>query len=248
MTQQSKANFIRVILPVLLVIELYAEYIHWSQLMFFTKPLLLPLIALYYFVSIPDRWSKVHTLMMFAFLFSWFGDVSLMLTPETVTDTELMGIPKSKYMFLAGVGSFLVAQLLFIQVYRLAVYGISTVKRINFLPFIMYWTIMLALVVPAVYHNSEKSAATIPIIIYATTLVSMAGFALNRFGKTNPMSFWITLAGACIFVVSDSLIAINFLVLPQPTRYAGFSIMLTYVVAEFMIAEGILRHDSSRSK
>ena len=55
MTQQSKANFIRIILPVLMVIELYAEYIHWPQLMFFTKPLLLPLIALYYFVSIQDK-------------------------------------------------------------------------------------------------------------------------------------------------------------------------------------------------
>ncbi len=240
-----KPAYLRFVLPILLALELYAELIHWPQLMFFTKPLLLPLIALYYFVSIQDRWSKVHTLMMFAFLFSWFGDVSLMLTPETVTDTELMGIPKSKYMFLAGVGSFLVAQLLFINVYRLAVDGTSAIKRITFLPFILYWAIMLMLVVPAIYNNSERSPAAIPVVIYATTLVSMAGFALNRLGKTNPFSFLVTLVGACIFVISDSLIAINFLVLPQPTRYAGFSIMLTYVVAEFMIAEGILRHDNN---
>lgn len=248
MLPKNKTNYILFILPVLLAVELYAEFIHWPQLVFFTKPLLLPLIALYYAVSIQGRWSKVHVLMMFAFLFSWFGDVSLMLTPETETDTELMGIAKSKYYFLAGVGSFLVAQLLFITVYRLAVEGASAVKRITFLPFIMYWAIMLLLVVPAVYNNSEKSAATIPIIIYATTLVSMAGFALNRLEKTNTMSFWITLTGACIFVISDSLIAINFLVLPLPTPYAGFSIMLTYVIAEFLIAEGVLRHYGKQGK
>lgn len=94
-----KAKIIRAVLIVVALVEFYEEFVHHKELIFFTKPLMLPLIAAYFFFSIQKQWNKIHTLMMFAFLFSWFGDVSLMLTPETITDTELMGIPKSELFF-----------------------------------------------------------------------------------------------------------------------------------------------------
>lgn len=73
----------------------------------------------------------------------------------------------------------------------------------------------------------------------------MATIALSRYGKTNSKSFWLVFIGACVFVASDSLIAINFLALPVPSYYAGFSIVTTYAVAEYLIAEGILQHENS---
>lgn len=104
---------------------------------------------------------------------------------------------------------------------------------------------MLAVILPPLQSNVEKQAATIPVIIYSGVLVSMAATALSRFGKTNTQSFWFTFLGACIFLISDSLIAINFLALPEPSYYAGFTIFSTYVLAEYMIAEGIFRHFSN---
>lgn len=211
--------------------------------MFFTKPSLLPVIATYFFLNGARVSSKVRKLMMGAFLFSWLGDVSLMLTPETPGDTELMGIPKNKYLFLAGLGSFLIAQLLFIFSYKNSVLSTAgKTKPVWFIPFVIYWAIMLSAVLPPLRANAEKKAAMLPVIVYASILISMAAFALWRYGRTNTRSFILTLSGACIFVVSDSLIALNFLAFPAPMEKAGFLIMPTYVAAEFLIAQGILEH------
>ena len=230
------------------LIEIYAEFIHDSRLVFFTKPLVLPLISFYFFSSVRSSLNTVHKLMLAAFLFSWFGDVFLMLTPETAADTDIMGIPKNKNYFLGGLSSFLITQILFIASYSKSVIThaqTASLKKVYYLPFFIFWIIMLAVILPPLQSNVEKQAATIPVIIYSGVLVSMAATALSRFGKTNTQSFWFTFLGACIFLISDSLIAINFLALPEPSYYAGFTIFSTYVLAEYMIAEGIFRHFSN---
>lgn len=241
---QSTGNrVVLVLLTIVIAIELYSEYYHLKEMMFFTKPLILPLIAVYFSTDNHKTDSKVLKLMLGAFLFSWFGDISLMLTPEVPSDTELMGIPKSKYFFLAGLSSFLVAQLLFIFSYRRCLSSAtSKVKPLWFLPFVFYWVLMLGIVLPPLSVNEEKSAAVIPVILYATILISMAAIAMTRFGRTNQRSFLLTLSGACIFVLSDSLIALNFLAMKTPMEQAGFLIMSTYIAAEFLIARGILEH------
>lgn len=241
-----KAKIIRSVLITVALIEFYAEFVHHKELIFFTKPLLLPLIAAYFYFSVDRKWNITDSTMMFALLFSWFGDVSLMLTPETITDTELMGIPKSKYFFLAGLGSFFVTQVLFINAFRKSALAVdAALNKFIYMPFVVYWLAMLAIVLPPLHANAEKSSATVPVIFYAAVLISMAATALSRYGKTNSKSFWMAFIGACVFVLSDSLIAINFLALPVPSYYAGFSIITTYVIAEYLIAEGILQHEKS---
>lgn len=237
------AKFVLFLLLAASAIELYGEYYQLHEVIFFTKPLLLPLLALYYIGSTDYKQSKVHTLMALAFLFSWFGDISLMLTPETPADTEIMGIPKSKYFFLAGLGSFLVTQILFIRVYKKSVTNArSHISKFSWVPFVIYWLAMLALVLPPLKANEEKSAGVIPVIIYASILISMAYIALLRFGRTTRKSFWLVFTGACVFVVSDSLIAINFLAMAHPLHFAGVMIMSTYILAEFLIAKGVIEH------
>jgi uncharacterized membrane protein YhhN len=228
-------------------IELYSEFIHHRELMFFTKPLLMPLLMTFYALSVKGRWNPVHKTMLVALAFAWLGGFSLMFTPESATDTHLMGIPKHKNLFLSGLGSYLVTQLLYIWVFRKAVNdpGATLLHRFWSIPFIAYWAMMLLITIPAVYTNPEKSTATIPVALYASVLMSMAVFAMYRSGRTSNVSFRLALLGAILFVISDSLIAINFLVLPEPSKWAGFSIMLTYIPAEFMIAVGVLRHYES---
>ncbi len=236
---------IRYVILFVSLIEIYAEFIHDSKLVFFTKPLVLPLIAFYFFSSVKGSLSAVHKLMLVAFLFSWFGDIFLMLTPETLSDTHIMGIAKNKNYFLGGLGSFLVTQILFLTSYRKSESVEQTgapVNKLYYLIFFIFWILMLFIILPALQSDPEKKAATIPVIIYSGVLVSMAAIALNRYGKTTAKSFWLTFIGACIFVISDSLIAINFLVLSEPTYYAGFAIFSTYALAEYMIADGILNH------
>jgi uncharacterized membrane protein YhhN len=227
------------------LINFYAEFTHNRELIFFTKPLLLPLLMLYYFLQMRGQWAMVHSVMLFAFLFSWFGDMFLMFTPQSLADIELMGIRKNKYFFLAGLGAFLVTQVLFIFSYIQSMTekkAGTALNKIYFLPFIIYWAVMLSIVIPSVYSNPEKSMVTFPVIVYASVLLGMAAVACSRFERTNRTSFILTLAGACIFVISDTLIALNSFVFANPMYYSGFLIMTTYVVAEYLIAEGIIRH------
>ena len=239
-----KPKYFLYLLAPLTLFESYSELIDWPEGKFFTKPLLIILIACYYYNSAKGKWNAIHSIMMASFVFSWFGDIFLLLTPGNPGDVELMGIPKNKYFFLGGVASFWGTQLSFISAYRKAI-GAEIKRKLNtyvYLPFVVFYILMMSLVLPALYSNPDKKTALIPVAIYAATLVSMAMVALSRYGKTNSKSFWFVFIGACTFVVSDSLIAINFLVLPHPMFGAGFLIMATFIPAEVMIAYGILKH------
>jgi len=236
-------SVIRLLLLIAFLLEIHGEWTHNSVQVFFTKPLVLPLIAWYFHVSSAGKTVPVRGLMLLAFLFSWFGDVFLMLTPEIPTDLEIMGIAKNPNYFLGGLGSFLVAQLLFITSYRKSVNsGPVVAKWWWFVPIALFWAGMMAFILPTIQAHPEKHLTTVPVAVYSAILTSMAAFALARLGKTNTASFWLTFVGAVVFVASDTLIAINFLVLPQPTYYAGFTIFVTYGIAEYLIAEGMLQH------
>jgi uncharacterized membrane protein YhhN len=64
--------------------------------------------------------------------------------------------------------------------------------------------------------------------------------AVFRYGRTSSAGFWFALAGAVLFMISDSLLAINKFMNPLPQ--ASLFIMLTYIAAQYLIVEGILRH------
>ena len=80
----------------------------------------------------------------------------------------------------------------------------------------------------------------IPVLVYSLVLVGMVMTALFRYGRTSPESFWKVFMGAVLFMTSDSLLAINKFYTPLP--YAGLLIMLTYISAQYLIVEGIVKH------
>ena len=75
---------------------------------FITKALLMPLLMLYYHLDVRGRYTLLHILVMTGLLFSWFGDVLLQVPARQ------WGIPHLRdELFMAGLGSFLVTQLLY---------------------------------------------------------------------------------------------------------------------------------------
>jgi hypothetical protein len=79
----KKQQFVMYVLFALSIVEAYAEFTGNKALMFYTKPLLLPMIMLYAYVVIDHRWNSALKFLLLALFFSWIGDVSLMLTPRT---------------------------------------------------------------------------------------------------------------------------------------------------------------------
>ena len=90
-----------------------------------------------------------------------------------------------------------------------------------------------------ILKDNVNKSLLIPIIIYMITITIMAISASER--KTNPDSYRLILLGAILFVLSDTLIAIDKFVVPVP--FQTFLIMGTYVLAQYLICVGFLKRN-----
>ena len=83
----------------------------------------------------------------------------------------------------------------------------------------------------------------IPVTLYATVISGMLLCSLHIYYKTlAPANIYLIL-GAILFVLSDSLLAINKFYQPFPMASVG--IMLTYCLAQYFIIRGCISSESS---
>jgi uncharacterized membrane protein YhhN len=204
--------------------ELIACLISSQQLEFICKPLILLSLIGYYLASVETR----SLLFIRALFFSWAGDVLLLFTI------------RAEVFFITGLIAFLISHFLFIQVYRqhrnsnveLELLGTQKVRYA--LPIVLAATGLIV-----VLYNA-LGPLRIPVMVYALVLCVMVLTALFRYGRTTTQSFWMVFAGALLFMASDSLLAVNKFL--SPVTGARFIIMFTYISAQYLIVEGILRH------
>jgi hypothetical protein len=79
----------------------------------------------------------------------------------------------------------------------------------------------------------------LPVTIYTVVILGMLLAAVSREKKVNRQSFLLVLAGAILFVLSYSMIAIN--KFSQPFELARIAIMSSYITAQYLIAIGCTR-------
>ncbi len=182
---------------------------------YFTKPLLLPLLILYDYQNQQNRTSFFSTFRI-ALIFAWLGDILLML-------------PNA---FVPGLLAFLIMQVLYIRIF----WQDCATPRKGFV-FRHLW-IMLLLVG---YHLMIMlpvwpylGAMQIPVSVYSIVISIMVLAAINRIGEV-PNALTVTI-GAVLFMVSDSLIAIT--KFGSDFAYSGFCVMLTYIIAQYLIVMG----------
>ncbi|TDB65995.1 lysoplasmalogenase [Arundinibacter roseus] len=200
---------------ILLSLHLLAILFHVSMLSAATKPLLMPfLIGLVWQKS---RSFKGNELLLSALLFSWLGDILLMFSGEMY--------------FLAGLGAFLVAQLVYIRLFSKT----ATFELIRALPFLAY----MGLVLGGPLHGTLPEPLQVPIYFYMGAIISMGIMAALRLGQLPGYDF--VLVGAILFILSDSFIALNKFSTPIP--YSGIWVMLTYGLAQFFIVWGCLKEN-----
>ncbi len=72
-----------------------------------------------------------------------------------------------------------------------------------------------------------------------TAIFGMAARALNRFKTTSTESFLLVFFGSVLFVLSDTLIAIDKFYVSIPND--GVFVMSTYIAAQYLIMRGILQ-------
>jgi uncharacterized membrane protein YhhN len=193
-------------------------------------------LAIFYWFSSKDTYKNRLSLLVYgALLFSFFGDILLMITEQS----KIWPGIREETWFILGVFSFMVAQIFYIITYRYYQLneGRKSGKLISFtLSFvvILYTMILWAKLYP---HLEDM---LIPVTIYTLTILTMVLMSITRYNRTSPKSFWMVFSGAAIFLLSDSMIAINKFI--SPLENERLLIMITYIFGQYLIISGLIEH------
>lgn len=192
-----------------------------------TKPLLMPLLMLGYFLETRPA-GMFSRLILSALFFSWMGDVFLLFE-------QAMPV-----FFIAGLVSFLTAHLLYIAYFaRIPSATVSFLRKRPVMLLAVLAYVMELMYVLWPYLGGMK----VPVLIYGIVIGTMLCFALWQYGKIPSRAAWLFIAGAILFVASDSLLAIN--KFKTPVLHGGLWIMGTYILAQYLLARGSARHLSA---
>ena len=164
--------------------------------------------------------KSIKTFTLLALVFSLLGDVLLMF------------VDQSPQYFTFGLIAFLLAHMMYIVVF---------LKHRNPSKSVMGFLIMLLVYASGLFYLLKDGLGEmlVPVIIYMLVILGMATSAFLRKGSVNPLSFKLVFIGALLFIVSDSILALNKFY--QPIPLSNISIMVTYALAQYLIVIGILK-------
>jgi uncharacterized membrane protein YhhN len=189
---------------------------------FISKALIIPILVILFLVNLNPGKNRLHALMLAGLFFSWTGDLVLEFTNNNGN------------MFLTGLVCFLLAHIMYFTVFLLTPgkNSILTNRIWLLIPVIIYGLVLVF------YLYTDLADMRLPVIIYAIIILSMLSGAINRIDKVNRKSYYLVLAGAVLFVISDSSIAIN--KFSHQFESSGIVIMSTYIVAQYLIVSGYI--------
>ncbi len=205
------------------LVEISAEFFDAANIRYSTKPFLMPILIAAYIQSV-GKLNSIDKTLITAFFFSWIGDVALML------------VSTNENFFLAGLGGFLITHVLYIYAFvKIADQNTPLLKSKPLVaaPLVAYFVALIFWIFPPI--PTEMKA---PVLVYSLTIALMVLTAMNNFGRVPRATFLNCFTGAMLFMLSDSIIAINKFV--QPIAYAGVFIMVLYISAQYFIAKGFV--------
>lgn len=185
------------------------------------KPLLIPALILLLIISGLSSSGKIIAAALF---FSWAGDVLLLFEN------------KHALFFISGLVCFLITHIFYIIYFlQIKTAAISLLKKQPWLAVLVaaYGVSLVLFLYP------HLGAMKIPVLVYAIVICTMVICSLHVYNKVNTPANSVFVAGAVLFAVSDSLLAVNKFY--QPFAGAGAFIISTYCAAQFLIVMGILK-------
>lgn len=187
-----------------------AQYRRNKRLEYVCKPLATASIVLIALLADDLLSPRYQLLIVLGLIASLLGDIFVML-PEH---------------FLPGLVSFLVAHLAYIAAFTLT--GDGTAPLWYLIPFLLYGALMLRWLWP---HLGSLRG---PVIVYMAVILLMAWQAANRWLETDQPGALLALAGAYLFVLSDSALAVQRF--RGTWRSAPLWVLSTYFAAQWLIA------------
>jgi len=209
--------------------DLFAVYNGNESLRYITKPLLMPLLIIFFVFQTKDFLSPLKKWIVLALVFSWAGDVLLMFEST------------NSNFFISGLVAFLIAHIFYILFYENVIRKEGLKKNYWwFLPVIIYYISLIYILSP------NLGDMKLPVRIYGIVISYMLIQALQTGRIKDLGAATLMIAGAVLFITSDSILAINKFY--ESFEYAGIAIMLTYGIAQLLITLGAVRYITSTSK
>ncbi|MEY4902438.1 MAG: hypothetical protein RLZZ292_253 [Bacteroidota bacterium] len=220
------------------LLNLIGEFLDYTPLVVFTKPLLMPLLAWMFYRAVPKPLSSLSQIFLIALGFAWLGDVLLLLNKQIGNGTPIY--------FMTGLGSFLITHLLyavvFIRYNNLPVEGKKEKGLVQFFPWIALP--LLGYTVYSAWFLSAgiPSALQLPVITYCCVITFMGICALNLWNNL-PLSLAQSLClGAALFMLSDSIIGfVKFRSDVVQLPHAGVWVMATYSLGQYLITKAVAK-------
>jgi len=214
---------LHLLFAMIVVITLVNTFLNNIALEYAMKPLIMIWIASYFIVNRNRKDFTVPVLM--AFFFSWTGDVLLMFAD------------RNELYFYAGAGGFLLSQLFYIFVFS-RYYENNTTGLIQKKPALVFIFFAYLAFIYGFLSPYLEGIMKFVILAYAAAIVIMSIFALNRNGRVQYSCYLFVFLGSLLFIISDSLLAVNRFYAELPI--AGFLIMITYISAQYLILRGLI--------
>ncbi|WP_137401817.1 lysoplasmalogenase [Echinicola rosea] len=204
----------------IMIVEGHQEY------RYFSKPLIMLSLAIYFLTTTAViKNTLLRKSMGAGLIFALAGDV-LLLFPS---------------MFLYGLGAFLITLICYTISFKLTQNHQINLRNINFLK-TFFFNLPIYIFAAMLYFlvNDHLGQLKVPVVLYIFAMVLMVSIARERFKHTNILSFIQVFVGALLFMVSDSILALDLFF--SPIANADILIMGTYILAQLLIVMGIRSH------
>lgn len=159
-----------------------------------------------------QKHSKPTVLLLASLVFSLAGDVFLMLPGD---------------YFILGLAAFLVAHAFYIALFRQDAPWFANRRALHVV------LVFGAAVYAVLWSHLPDVGLQIAVAAYITVICLMTSQALGRASTLGDAAAVRVALGACIFMASDALIAVNKFLAPVPL--ASFWILVTYFAAQLLI-------------
>ena len=212
-----------IIFILIMILNLIVQSIVFEEYNIFIKPLICLSLAFYLFKE-SNMKVGFNRLVFAGLIFSLFGDVLLLYSGSDV------------FLFLYGLVSFLIAHILYSSAFFRDFKNKPQESKYfgHLILFLMGVFSMSYYSIIRDYLNDFR----IPVLAYIFVISIMAILSGYRYRRVNLLSFRLICFGASFFVISDAALA--YMKFVEPYSFAGILIMLTYMIAQFLITLGTI--------
>lgn len=165
--------------------------------------------------------KKQIFLLLAAIVFSLGGDVFLMLDGHF-----------SSSLFIPGLVSFLLAHVCYIVLFG------ADARWFSHRPSLLLCAVTGCAMYAFLWANGLPTALRLPVAAYVAIIALMAAQACSRHHQLRKPASLLVALGSGLFMLSDSLLAINRFV--QPLPWSAIGVLSTYYLAQALIVHGMV--------